>query len=69
MSLNHNQMLLLTQQLMERLKRIVKLPHRLRPVQSSKVSGNCLHTEPKDGLTLCIKRNKTNIMKRNGNSS
>ena len=27
------------QQLMERLKRIVKLPHRLRPVQSSKVSG------------------------------
>lgn len=28
----------LTQQLMERLKRIVKLPHRLRPVQSSKVS-------------------------------
>ena len=27
------------QQLMERLKRIVKLPHRLRPVQSSKVGG------------------------------
>lgn len=27
-----------TQQLMERLKKIVKLPHRLRPVQSSKVS-------------------------------
>lgn len=28
----------LIQQLMERLKKIVKLPHRLRPVQSSKVS-------------------------------
>lgn len=37
-SLDHTQMFLLTQQLMERLKRIVKLPHRLRPVQSSKVS-------------------------------
>ncbi|XP_044037857.1 RING finger protein 207 isoform X2 [Siniperca chuatsi] len=31
-------MFLLTQQLMERLKRIVKLPHRLRPVQSSKIN-------------------------------
>uniref|UniRef100_A0A8C4NXH0 RING finger protein 207 n=1 Tax=Dicentrarchus labrax TaxID=13489 RepID=A0A8C4NXH0_DICLA len=38
MSLNHTLMFLLTQQLMERLKRIVKLPHRLRPVQSSKIN-------------------------------
>uniref|UniRef100_A0A672J9U4 RING finger protein 207 n=1 Tax=Salarias fasciatus TaxID=181472 RepID=A0A672J9U4_SALFA len=37
-SLNHTRMFLLTQQLMERLKRIVKLPHRLRPVQSSKIN-------------------------------
>lgn len=36
-------MFLLTQQLMERLKRIVKLPHRLKPVQSSKVSRSSLH--------------------------
>lgn len=43
-SLSHIQLLLLTQQLMERLKRIVKLPHRLRPVQSSKVSMKSPHT-------------------------
>ncbi|CAG14038.1 unnamed protein product, partial [Tetraodon nigroviridis] len=35
--LSHLTVLLPTlQQLMERLKKIVKLPHRLRPVQSSK---------------------------------
>lgn len=46
-SLNHTWMFLRTQQLMERLKRIVKLPHRLKPVQSSKVSRNSIHSDIK----------------------
>lgn len=54
----------LTQQLMERLKKIVKLPHRLRPVQSSKVSpgpvGECFLTGNKE---MRSKKNKNNQIK------
>uniref|UniRef100_A0A3Q3KZR1 RING finger protein 207 n=1 Tax=Mastacembelus armatus TaxID=205130 RepID=A0A3Q3KZR1_9TELE len=48
-SLTHPRMFLLTQQLMERLKRIVKLPHRLRPVQSSKIN-----TEYRSEFARCL---------------
>uniref|UniRef100_A0A3P8U0Q5 RING finger protein 207 n=1 Tax=Amphiprion percula TaxID=161767 RepID=A0A3P8U0Q5_AMPPE len=46
---NQTRMFLLTQQLMERLKRIVKLPHRLRPVQSSKIN-----TEYRSEFARCL---------------
>lgn len=55
-TVNHTQLLSRPQQLMERLKRIVKLPHRLRPVQSSKVSGSVVGPPlcPTRGLTRCL---------------
>uniref|UniRef100_A0A669CZD7 RING finger protein 207 n=1 Tax=Oreochromis niloticus TaxID=8128 RepID=A0A669CZD7_ORENI len=49
LSLNHTWMFLRTQQLMERLKRIVKLPHRLKPVQSSKIN-----TEYRSEFARCL---------------
>uniref|UniRef100_A0A673LQ32 RING finger protein 207 n=1 Tax=Sinocyclocheilus rhinocerous TaxID=307959 RepID=A0A673LQ32_9TELE len=46
---NYNLYFHLTQQLMERLKKIVKLPHRLRPVQSSKIN-----TEYRSEFARCL---------------